>query len=222
MPLISAQEAASRLGINAQRVRALAGQGRLPAHKVANRWLFDSELLRDNEARPRSDGRPFSQRHALALLYLASGEAAPWVSDYDIWRLRRYLPKLAQLVPRLRLRGRVGYYSAPDSLLRRLGADAHMPRSGVSAAERYGADISARNVLEIYALDDVDRLRHRYALREVAEAGANLIIHWVRIPDALTGRRAMPIGVVAVDLLDSSDSRTQRAGRALIQRLARR
>jgi|SRR6267142_1169377 len=223
MPLISAQEAASRLGVNAQRVRALAAQGRLPAHKIANRWLFDSALLHDSEARSRSDGRPFAERHALALLFLASGEEPGWLSGYDSWRLRRYLPRLTRVVARLRSRSRASYFAAPDSLLRRLISYPNVARSGLSAAEHYGADISARNVIEIYCLQDAaEHLRHRYALREVPEAAANLIIHPIKVPEALAGRRIMPVGVVAADLLDSSDSRTRRAGRALLSMLAAR
>lgn len=223
MPFLSAQEVARRLGVNAQRVRALASQGRLPAHKLANRWLFDSELLQDHEARARSDGRPFAQDHALGLLYIASGEDPKWLADYDKWRLRRYLPRLKEIVPRLRARAESRYFRAPPSLMRRIASDGNLVRSGVSAADHYEADISARGVIEVYCVGAYARqLEHRYALRAAPEAAANMIIHRVSRSDALAGRRVMPIAVVACDLLDSTDARTRRAGVALLRRLGRR
>jgi len=223
VPVISASEAGKRLGVNAQRIRALASQGRLPGHKVANRWVFDSELLYDHLSRPRADGRPFEAAHALGLLYLASGEDAPWLAEYDRWRLRRYIAKLQDVAPRLRSRAQVSFLRAPESLLRRIDSDKRLVKSGVSAAERYGADIAARGVAEVYASHEHgDQLEHRYALRAVPEASANLILHRVRPPVALGPREAMPLAVVALDLRDSADARTRRAGEALMRRLPRR
>lgn len=223
MPLVSAKDVAARLGVNAQRVRALAAQGRLPGSKVANRWLFDSELLHDHQIRGRSGGRPFSQPHALGLLYVASGEDASWLSEYDKWRLRRYLPRLAKLVPLLRARSQSALLRAPDSLVRRLLRDPRVVRSGVSAASDYGADISARGVVEFYCVGAyAEQLAHRYALRAVPEASANLILHRVKWQEPLSRRSVMPVGVVACDLADAADSRTRRAGRSLLQQLGGR
>jgi hypothetical protein len=83
----------------------------------------------------------------------------------------------------------------------------------------YGADVSARDVIEIYCAGEyAKQVVHRYALRAVPEAQANLILHGVSQPPALAGRRVMPIAVVACDLIDSSDARTRRAGQRLLQK----
>lgn len=223
MPLISADEASKRLSVNAQRVRALASQGRLPAVKVANRWMFESDLLHDYAARRRSNGRPFRPSHALGLLYLASGEDAPWLAEYDKWRLRRYVARLLSIAPRLRSRAKLLSFRAPDSVLQRLRDDKDLILSGVSAAERYGADIAAPAVVEAYGPSAyVQRMAHRYAFRLVPEASANLLVHEVDPKIDLGRRDVMPMGVVALDLYDSVDGRTRRAGEAMIRGLPAR
>src|SRR5712692_10427044 len=130
MPQISSEDAAKRLGVSPRRVRALAGQGRLPGKKLGRMWLFDSNLLSDHVKTSASSGRPFSPEHALGLLYLASDEDPEWLSDYEKWRLRRYaLPRLRELLPRLRTRARVEFWRAPQAALRRISKDG--VRSGV-------------------------------------------------------------------------------------------
>jgi hypothetical protein len=72
-------------------------------------------------------------------------------------------------------------------------------------------DISAPGVLEgYYPLRELGRFVYRYALREVPEAQANLIVHgFEHLPFA---RRVMPPAVVAMDLVESDDDRAKRAG----------
>src|SRR5437879_3628143 len=121
MPMVSAQQAARRLNINVQRVRALAAQGRLRGEKIANRWLFDPELLADEEKRRRPEGRPYAPLHAMGILFLASGESAQWLSRYEAWRIHRYaIPRLKQLGSRLRGRASVRSYRAPEAIVARL------------------------------------------------------------------------------------------------------
>lgn len=220
MVLLSVHDVAARLGINAQRVRALAARGQLPASKVASRWLFDSELLHDYEVRGRAGGRPFSEVHALGLLFLASGEDPVWVPDYDKWRLRRYVSRLLDVLPRLRARAKSRCLIAPKSLLSRIERDPNVVRSGVSGADVYRADIVARGVVEVYCLDKyLDQLAYRYALREAPQAAANLIAHGLEDAQPLKGRAVMPLAVVACDLAESSDERTRRAGRRLLEKV---
>ena len=218
MPLIDVSSAARKLGVNPQRVRALASQGRLPAQKVGNRWLFDSDRLFDEERKSRSNGRPYSPMHAQAILFLASGEQAPWLSSYESWRLERYaLPRLRELLPRLRGRAQVSFWRAPESALRRIGSDDGFVRSGVSAADHYKADVLAPGVLDVYCANAViKQLVRRYALIQAAERGSNLVLRGVADGRFLQGRRVMPRAVVAADLADSADDRTRRAGLRLL------
>jgi hypothetical protein len=91
---------------------------------------------------------------------------------------------------------------------------------GVSAASRVGSDIVAPDSAEIYCTEATLReLVERFGLSERGEP--NLI---VRIPQSpgdqlLDGREAMPVGVVAVDLIEAADVRTRRAGVDLAENL---
>ncbi len=221
MAVISVSQAAKRLGVSERRVRALAENGDLPAEKLGGRWLVDSDRLADHSNRSSERGRPFSALHAIGLLYLASGEEAGWLSDYERWRLKRN-PRndLSKDLPRLRARARVGYWRAPASLIGRLTKDPGFVRSGVSAADEFAAAIHGREILDGY-LDarEAKALAHRYALARVPEIAANLVLREIDDTRPLAGRRVMPIAVIAADLADSSDQRTRRAGRSLMQRV---
>jgi hypothetical protein len=219
--VVSSAEAARRLGLSSRRVRALAANGRVPAQKVANRWFVDVDRLSEVRGRVAAKGRPFSDRHSLGLLFLASGEDPQWLSAYEKWRLRRYaLPRLQALLPRLGRRASVHFVQAPESLVRRLAKDANFVRSGVSAAEHYGADIAGRAVLDgYYAERDFRSMVYRYALRPAPEAASNLVVRGIEAVEAIAGRRYMPRGVVAADLADSADARTRRAGMRLLRAL---
>lgn len=219
--LISVSDAAKRLGISARRVRALAANGRVPAQKIANRWFVEVDRLSERGRSAGARGRPFSAEHSLGLLYLASGDDARWLSEYEKWRLRRYaLPRLPRLLPRLRGRASLHTVHAPESLIKRLGSDPKFVRSGASAAEEYRADISARSFLDgYYSERDFNDLVYRYAVQPVPEAAANLVVRGVEDDKVLAGRRYMPIAVVAADLADSADARSRRAGMQMLSRL---
>lgn len=219
--LVSVSDAAKRLGISARRVRALAANGRVPAQKIANRWFVEVDRLSERGQSAGARGRPFSPKHSLGLLYLASGDDARWLSDYEKWRLRRYaLPRLESLLPRLRGRANVHSVHAPESVVKRLASDVKFVRSGVSAAELHRADISGRSVLDGYYRErDFNKLFYRYALEPAPEVAANLIVRGIEDDNPLAGRRHMPIAVVAADLADSADARSRRAGVQMLRRL---
>jgi hypothetical protein len=219
--LVGSVEAAKRLGLAESRVRALAQQGRLPAQRVAGRWLLDANLLIDFGRAERKRGRPYDASRALGLLFLLSGEDAPWLSSYDAWRLRHRARRadIRKLLPRLAKRAAVRHFQAPNAVLEKVASDPAFIRSGVSAASDYDADISAPHVVEgYYPKLRADQLAYRYALEAVPEARANLIIHGLDQPVAVK-RDVMPLAVVAADLIESRDSRTRRAGEKLLLRL---
>ena len=218
---MSASEAARRLGVSPVRVRALAEQGRLPARKLANRWVIDANLLVNY--RSRVGGRPFSELHAFGLLFVASAEDPTWLSSYEKWRLRRYaLPRLMEIVPLLRSRAAVHWLRAPKSAIRRLRGDRSFVKSGLSAAEHYRADISAPAVLDgYYPLREFESFAYRYAATPVPEMAANVVVRAVRHSAILAGREVMPRAVVAVDLADANDSRTRRAGLRMLHDVVR-
>jgi hypothetical protein len=66
--------------------------------------------------------------------------------------------------------------------------------------------------------DQLDALVYRYALRPAAVAEANLVLHLLdgSVPRTVDG--VAPRAAVALDLLESGDARSQRAGRELARR----
>ena len=216
---VGSRDLARRLGIDESRVRRLAARGRLPGRKVGHDWLFNVSLIDDEFARERHRGRPYSQRNALGLLFLASGLEPAWLEPNIRTRLtRRVVVPLVTLRPRLKSRAERRLYLAPDALRRRLAADPAFVLSGVSACERYKVDIVVRNVTEGYTdRSMIDRAEYHHALERVGEPEANLIVHVVPRLFLPTGR-FMPHAVVGADLADSSDGRTKRAGHELLSR----
>ncbi len=95
-------------------------------------------------------------------------------------------------------------------------------RSGISAAAEYGASLRSPRVLEGYLpTRDAERFAYRYALQPAEERDADLILREIAGFWPFEGRQVAPKAVVAVDLLESLDQRTRRAGEELLRRLER-
>jgi molybdate transport system regulatory protein len=60
MALLTVEQAASYLHLNAKRVQALARAGRLPGRRVGRRWLFDETELQAALGRERPEPPPSS------------------------------------------------------------------------------------------------------------------------------------------------------------------
>lgn len=202
-------------------MRALAKSGQLRAEKLANRWLVDAGALERRIAHGSPDGRPFGPRKAWALLLLLSGEDAPWLSVVERSKLRAIVRvrKFEDLRTRLRRRAEVRYFAGTERATEELARSPELVRSGVSAAERHSVSLRSSRVIDGYLpRSSAERVIYRHALREVGEHGAEIVL---RLADfwALDGRDVAPAAAVAVDLLDSLDERTVRAGRDLTRRL---
>lgn len=221
---ISAAEVARRLRVNEARVRALIARGALPGKKVANRWLVPIAALRSSGVAERVAGRPFSPENAWGLLFLASGRAAEWLSPVERARLKARLnaPKFP-LASRFRRRANVKYLRGDQRALQKIVADDKFIRSGVSAVDDHQVDLVAPGVVEGYLpRERLAKLSYEHALREVSENAANLIVREVDQHWPFKSDRVAPEAVVAVDLIDSADQRSRRAGSELLKRIRRR
>lgn len=92
---------------------------------------------------------------------------------------------------------------------------------GISAASTWKADIHAvDDIAEAYCrLGDARRLQR--LLHLVESVSPNLVLHVVsELWPFDQSERVAPALVTALDLLESSDQRTQRAGRDLLRRSA--
>jgi len=221
---ISAADVAKRLRVNEARVRALIKRGALPGRKVANRWLVPRQALQSSEVAARVAGRPFSPENAWGLLFLVSGRPADWLSPVGRSRLKARLksPKFP-FASRFRRRASAKYLRADERALRKIVADDRFVRSGVSAADDHHVDLSAPGVVEGYLPKDrLAKLSYEHALRVVSEDSANLIVRAVDDLWPFESERVAPAAVVAVDLIDSSDQRSRRAGSAMLKQVRRR
>jgi hypothetical protein len=147
---------------------------------------------------------------------LAAARVSPWMRWYLLNRARGR--DWRDLAPRLRRRATVKRLRAHPSDLSRLAEEAEVVRTGVSAAREHGLDVEASGVLEAYvSAEALPRLTRRYLL-EPSES-LNVIVHVVSgawpFP---AGMRVAPAHVVALDLHDSGDQRTQRAAAAFFNR----
>jgi len=123
---------------------------------------------------------------------------------------------LQTLAVRLRSRAHVERFRAHSSVLKRLAQDAGFVASGVSSAPQYGLNVMTTNELEGYvSLSSLDRLIADYGLMP-SDQGANVPLHVIPeragIPPVEDLGGCIGAVVSALDLVESRDSRSRRAG----------
>lgn len=219
MSLLGVVDAAGKLEVSSRRVRQLLASGQLPGQRVGRGWVIrrsDVEQLRRSGA-----GRPWNAASAWAVLLLASG-GDPQLSPVERSRARKRLADngLAGLVDQLRSRSDRREMYVHPSALDRLRDEAAVVQGGLSALNAHDVDLIVSGEDEIYVkASEVADLADRYALDPDADR-PNLVVRvvddnvWPFDEDA----NVAPWPVVAVDLLDADDERSQRAGLELIER----
>lgn len=217
---ISVADASVRIGLDPSRVRALAKSGQLPAEKLANRWLIDAGALDRRIGKQPKSGRPFEPRRAWALLFLFSGEDAPWLSVVERSKLRAIVRdrQFEDVRPRLGRRAEARFFAGGERARNDIVRAPDFVRSGISAAEHYRVSLRSSRILDGYLpRQRGERLIYRHALREVDESAAEIIL---RLADFWPDHWGFAsIAAVAADLQDSPDERTARAGRELALKL---
>lgn len=217
--MLTVAEAAARLGVGPEQVRRLARSGKLAARKIGRTLVLDDDAVEGRARLPLKAGRAFAPRTAWAALWLLSGEDAGWLPAADRSRLRARLRtwNAERLVAAERLRAdRYDLRVLPAYRDRVLATDGVLA-SGMTAAAAVGADIVAGTAAdEVYCTaQTLAGLRRQLGLSERGDT--NLVVRVPRYEGLpLTGRATMPIAVVAVDLAESVDVRTRRAGLTLL------
>ncbi|HEY8476037.1 MAG TPA: hypothetical protein VIN09_04150 [Chloroflexota bacterium] len=112
-------------------------------------------------------------------------------------------------------------FRAHPSDLPRIAAERGVVRGGVSAAADYDIDITTSGILEAYvAAGRLSMLQRKYGFE--ASAHANLILHVVEGPWPFApSARVVPSIVAALDLIESGDQRSRRAGEELLRKVER-
>jgi hypothetical protein len=94
--------------------------------------------------------------------------------------------------------------------------------SGVSATVRHGLDLIGAEEAEAYVSDQTWRLLQE-EFRLGSSPSGNLVLRLPSVAEEILSvvldREAMPVAVVAVDLLDSGDPRSRRTAAQIINRL---
>ena len=222
MDLISVDQAAQALGVTPRRVRALIASRRLPAVRVGRNWALDRSLLRSYGR--RRGGRPINAHNAWALLALLSGSPAPWVDVFSRSRLKRRVLNREWLEEALRFsepRSAVYGWRLLPSDLPKL-QDYGLVSSGL-AARIPGLDIvTMDNAIDGYvsskALAQIDKKLQPAKSPD----NPNVVLRIPLQPWILSQGPVAPAAVVAADLLAHPDSRVARAGRKLLDTIARR
>lgn len=215
-------EAAKDLGLSEQRVRALLAAGLLDGRKLAGRWFVFPESIERVRLRRNVRGRLLSPSNAWAFLLAASGQDPDWLSPWDRSRLQdRLASDWERWIPRLRDRASVARVQAHEGSLGKIRSDRRLVLSGISAAKQSGVDLIRRDQVEAYVRErELPKLVREYKLEESPRP--NLVLHivsgnWPFQED----QRVAPPAVVAVDLIESEDPRSRRAGKAALKRLSR-
>ncbi|RZV43613.1 MAG: DNA-binding protein [Acidimicrobiales bacterium] len=218
MSLLGVSEAAEKLCVSDRRVRQMLADGLLDGERIGRAWMIDAgDLRRVSRSRPKV-GRPWNAASAWAVLALAEGKASALPPVERSRAKERFALGLDKIVDRLAARAdRRSFYVHP-SVLAHLEESSKVVRGGVSAAADVGADILARGEFEGYVSGrHIAELVSAFGMDEQA-ARPNVVLRVV--DDSVwpfgSGQKVASRSVVAVDLLESADPRSRRAGMNLL------
>jgi hypothetical protein len=212
VPSVPVSDAALRLGVSEQRVRAMISAGSIEAEKVAGVWLIPATSLARLAVSHRQGGRPLSAASAWALLLLASGEAVEWASPRVRSRMAAALDDhgLSGAFGKLGSRAARHVYEAHVAELPRLTGSVDLMLGGVSAAGVHKLGLQGGDESEAYvAASAIEGVARRHGL--VAGGEPNVVLR--AVPDdiwAVVHRRVAPIAAVLADLVEHLDARARR------------
>lgn len=201
----------------------MIAQGDLRADRIGRQWLVLRNSVQEADSSHRGPGRRWSDMAAWALIARASSaERPPGCSSIEWSRAGQRLRErgLVALLPKLASRAAAHRYYAHPAVLPRLSDDPRIVRSGVSAAGAVGADIVALDEFEGYILrGDLAEVVRQHGLISRDDGDSNVRLRVVagnQWPVPAPEGVALPL-IVAVDLCESDDERSRRAGRELLE-----
>ncbi|WP_420622438.1 helix-turn-helix domain-containing protein [Candidatus Poriferisodalis sp.] len=220
MEPVGVAETAAQLGVSPRRVHQMVAAGQLGGHRIGRSWVLDrAEIQRFARARPES-GRPWSPSSAWNVLALANRDAVRG-SPVDRSRAKKRLQiGLEPLAKRLSSRAQSRWFYAHPGVRSEMLSHPSLVASGVSAVSDHHVDLVVSDQSEAYVPESrVAELADRFALDADSDR-PNVRLRVVNDDDwpFEAGQRVAPAPVVAVDLLESEDERSQRAARELLAR----
>lgn len=217
--MLTVEQAATRLGVSAQEVRRLVRAGALSAQRVGRMLVLSEDVVDERARLDIAPGRVLSAPVAWATLWELSGERADWLERSGRSRVQARLRSsdAEHLVAATRDRADRHELRVLPAYRDRVLAHEGVVAAGLTAADAVGADIVAAGATaEVYCSPGtLVELRRDLGLSDRGEP--NLVVRVPRFGELpLTGRAHMPAAVVAVDLAESADVRTRRAGLDLL------
>ena len=214
---ISVEEAAAMLKVSPQQVRVHLANGRLRGAKLSGRWLVDRESVERMRISRAGPGRPLDPENAWGLLWLLSGRHPSWVKPWTMSRLRQRT-SVEDLVVSTATRAERRTFRTHSGLIQHLRNDHRLVLTGISASRHYRADVVGRREVEAYVSErNLPGVANDHKLSEMAD-DPNVVLRVVKgFWPFESGERYAPRAVVAVDLLDSTDERSRRAGSKLLR-----
>jgi hypothetical protein len=200
----------------------MLASGRLDGDKVGGRWLVRGESIRRRQREGYARGRQLSPANAWALLFLASGEPAPWLAGPERSRLLRLLDGrgLEGLRGRFHHRASPHSFAAHPGVLRHLIEAPNVVLSGISAASARGLGLSAGQELDAYVPAPAVRdLVVKFAFAEPEGGAANVKLRAVPEDIWPFEERLAPVVAVSIDLAEEPDARSARIGLEALRRL---
>ncbi|MBN7303115.1 DNA-binding protein [Mycobacteroides abscessus subsp. bolletii] len=210
--------AAGHLQVTERQVRRLAGTGELTVTRtVGSVLLLDSTSVHLMVGRNRRQGRPWSAATAWAALTLLSGETVDWMAASALSRLRHRLrnSEAADLAWLVRRRATV-------RRMQGWGDDTGLQRTGVSALR----DLHIAALFDLSAVErgtdgyvragDFDRVTRKLGM--VGDVSGDVRVRVVPDDAGYAADRTLT-AAVAVDLMESLDTRESAAGSRVLQGL---
>lgn len=222
MELLSAAEAADRLGVSDRQIRRLAAIGDLPARRVGDRWLISADAVRSRSRSAPRAGRPLSARMAWAVLAavdaaVGDGSAGdPLVSIENRQVRHRVRALLADAPPPerwdqwLRHRARSQRVWVHPGIIDRLAEDDRVHPAGASAIAAAGVGLAGGDRDSFYVHEALlEPVLSDYKARPADEGQIVLNVVSREVPDAVLGEPGEPVRRAAalVDLISSADAR---------------
>ncbi len=214
-------EAADELGVSDRRIRQMLADGRIPGERAGRSWVLKEQAVREYAKSRSGAGRPWKASSAWDVLALASGSRVPG-SSIDRHRAQKRLELgIGSILGQLANRAERHWFYAHPSVLEAILGLPRFVASGVSALGPNHIDLVVADQIEGYIPEsELASLIDQFALDSESDR-PNVLLRVVSAncwPFAPQQHHA-PLPIVAIDLLDSADERSRRAGRDLLNRL---
>ncbi|UUE28656.1 hypothetical protein LRQ08_29815 (plasmid) [Rhodococcus qingshengii] len=228
MEEMTVHDAAAALAVTERQVTRLARAGSITiAREIGKSLLLDSASVHRMAQSSRRPGRPWSPEVSWAALALLSHCPVGWIpSPTQITRLKHRLRRstaadVAYLARNRATTHHMDTWDGDGDVLIRGG---YLAATGISAvihvpetATRFGLSSASHDKVDGYVLgDDVDDVVEQFGM---LSHNGDVTLRVVSALNPFFRTATLPIAVVAVDLMESLDTRQRSAGTRVLQEL---